>query len=281
MRLPTPPQGLIAEKKVMRQCGRGDFVLRLEAEGDLLYTGAAFTICPSRVFSEDALSLVAQASRWYEGGHGRQASVNEVVEEREMNRISTRLLVALLTFMIGVASFAVWLFLWSPHDVPSETQESAFSADAARQPGFTSRYENPATRSGLFYATRRSGDYILDPQDGYDERALVISYDDKPIKSKANDADVHTVPGFYLSDRVRLNFERVEIVGGKVYFKTVSVGGVSYEFSGFSGEEVVPTIDATTKVPFIKGILSRSRDGKLEGEEEIKFRYTGAAKLKR
>jgi hypothetical protein len=189
-----------------------------------------------------------------------------------MNRISSRLLIALATFMIGVASFAVWLVLRSTYDKSADTRESTSTTAAIEQSGFSSRYENPNIQGGLFYVVRRSGDYVLDPQDGYDERALVISYDDKSIKSEANEVDTPTAPGFYLSDSVRLDFERVEVVGNKVYFKTIGVGGVIYEFSGVSGEEIAPAIDDSTKVPFIKGILSTSRDGKLEREEEIKFR---------
>jgi hypothetical protein len=98
-----------------------------------------------------------------------------------VNRISSRLLIALLTFMVGVASFAVWLVLRPTQDKSSDTRESTSTTGATQQPGFSSRYENPATQSGLFYVTRRSGDYVPDPQDGYDERALVISWNFSPI----------------------------------------------------------------------------------------------------
>jgi hypothetical protein len=110
------------------------------------------------------------------------------------------------------------------------------------------------------------------PFEGYDERALVLSRDGKAIAPKAGDPDAPTIPGFYLSRNVRLNFERVEVIGRKVYFRTRTVSGVIYEFSGDSGEEIIGASDPATPVPFIKGILTKSRDGKLESEEEIKFR---------
>jgi hypothetical protein len=40
-----------------------------------------------------------------------------------MRRISIRLIIALLTFALGVAAFALWLFLRSPHSKPSDSQQ--------------------------------------------------------------------------------------------------------------------------------------------------------------
>lgn len=191
-----------------------------------------------------------------------------------MKRVSVRLLIALLTFIVGVAAVAVWLFLNSP-----DLTTPAPSAIATLEPPYSGRYENPAIQGGLFHVVRGSGEYIIDAPDGYDERALIISFDNKPIEHGAGDSDAPTRPGFYLSRRVRLNFERVEVIGKNVYFKTINVGGVSYEFSGISGAENIPG-DALTHVPFIKGVLTRSRDGKAEREEEIKFRYAGDARTK-
>lgn len=189
-----------------------------------------------------------------------------------MNRISARAFIALLTFMIGVATFTVWLFLRPPYPEASGPRRATHITDAPEEPSFISKYENPAVRGGLF--RRGLDDFVMDPQDLSDEPALVLSFDNKPIARTADDPDAPTQPGFYLSSRVRIPFERVEVIGMNVYFKTISVGGVNYEFSGLSGEEVGPTLDAPTKVPFIKGILSKSRDGKSESEEEIKFRRT-------
>lgn len=154
---------------------------------------------------------------------------------------------------------------------------SAASVFASQEPRFSSKYENPAIYGGLFYVVRSSGGYVIDSADGYDERALVISYNDEPIERKPNDPDAPTLPGFYLTYKVRFDFERVEVIGKKVYFKTRGIGGVSYEFKGISGEEVIPNFNPSIRVPFIKGILTRLRDGKVMSKEEIKFGHAVVA----
>lgn len=194
-----------------------------------------------------------------------------------MNRISARVFVALLTFMIGVTTFTVWLFLRPPHTEAPGLQQTTQITDAGGGVRFTSKYENPAVSGGHFSVTNGLDDFVMDPQRTNDERALNLSYDNVPPELKADGPDAPTLPGFYLSSKVRVPFERVEVIGRSVYFKTISVGGVRYEFSGLSGEETSPTMDASTKVPFIKGILSTLRDEKLEREEEIKFRHTGTS----
>ena len=181
------------------------------------------------------------------------------------------LLTALLTFAAGSCASVAWQSLRSWLSTPSSSQQmSHVIADQA--PLFSGYYENPTIPDGLFHVERGSGGYVMCPFEGYDERALVLSYDGKAIVPKANDPDALTIPGFYLSPGVRLHFERVEVLGRKVYFRTRNVNGVSYEFSGASGEEIINASDPLTPVPFIKGILTKSRDGKLESEEEIKFR---------
>ena len=196
-----------------------------------------------------------------------------------MKNFSARLLVGLLAFAVGVAAFAVWLFLRTPHPVPSGQEQLAGAPDAAPEitaqgPPYYSRYENPVIPAGSFYVARDSGGYIMDAEAGNDGRALVISYDDKPIKRSADYPDAPTLPGFYLSYRVRLDFEMVKIIHDKVYFSTIGTGGVSYEFSGVTGEEIISHIDDSKPVPFIKGILTKSTNGKVERVEEIKFRHT-------
>jgi len=154
---------------------------------------------------------------------------------------------------------------------------STASVIANQEPRFSSKYENPATYGGLFYVVRSSGGYVIDSADQYDERALVISYDDEPIEPKPNDPDAPTLPGFYLSYKVRFEFERVEVIGNKVYFKTRSIGGVTYEFKGISGEEVIPNFNPSIRVPFIKGILIRLKNGEVMSKEEIKFGHAVVA----
>ena len=195
-----------------------------------------------------------------------------------MKHTPARLLIAVLTFTVGVTTFAVWLFLRSPHANSPSLRQSAYVIDtqptvATQAPPYSSKYENPAVPDGLFYVVRGSGEYLVDAADGYDERALVISYEDEPVERNSSVPDAPTLLGFYLSHTVRLNFERVEVIGKKVYFKAIGTERVSYEFSGITGEESIPDIDDSKPVPFIEGVLTRSRDGKTEREEEIKFRH--------
>ncbi len=192
-----------------------------------------------------------------------------------MKRFSARVLIALFTFIIGVATFTVWLFLRPPQPEPHGPLQSPHTTAATQESGFASKYENPAFSGGFFYATRSAGEFIMDPHDGYDERELILTYDNKPIKRRNTDAEAPTQPGFYLTPKVRLAFERVEVVGRNVYFKTVNTNGVSYEFSGTSGGEIINTISPSIPVPFISGVLTKTREGRPEGQEEIKFRRDG------
>lgn len=187
-----------------------------------------------------------------------------------MKRILARLLIALLTFAVGSYASAAWQALGSWLSTPSDSQQVGHGITDQMLP-FSSRYESPAIPDGLFYIARGSGGYVMCPYEGYDERSLVLSLDGKPLRPRP-DLNTSTIPGFYLSPNVRLDFERVEVVGEKVYFRTHNINGVVYEFSGASGEEVIGASGPLTPVPFIKGILTKSRDGKLESEEEIRFR---------
>jgi hypothetical protein len=134
---------------------------------------------------------------------------------------------------------------------------------AAQGPRYASKYVNPAVYDGLFY--------IAGGPDKDGIRALVLSYDDRPIEPKANDPSAPTVPGFYPSYGERHDFERVEVIGKRVYFKTRRVGGVSYEFSGVAGEAVIPNFDPSIPVPYIRGTLTKLRNGKAVRRERVKF----------
>jgi hypothetical protein len=141
---------------------------------------------------------------------------------------------------------------------------------AQHEPQFSSGYVRPAAYGGLFYVQRHGG-ITIDPEDGFDPRALVLYYDNKPIEPKSNDPDAPTIPGFYLSYTVRLDFEKVEVIRKNVYFKTRIVGGVNYEFSGVMGMERLPKPRPSLRVPFIKGTLTKLTNGKISSQEEIKF----------
>jgi hypothetical protein len=185
-----------------------------------------------------------------------------------MKSISIRLLVALLTFTAGVSAFALWLFLRPPD---SGTANSPRAARAEVSLPLSGTYENPAAPDGLFHAVRRSGWLTTDTWDGYDERALVLSYDEKPAGPQGDSPEAPTRPGFYLTRQLRFDFERVEVIGRKVYFRTHGVAGVRYEFSGSTGEEVIPDSAPPVRVHTIKGTLTRSKGGEVMAVEEIKF----------
>ena len=134
---------------------------------------------------------------------------------------------------------------------------------ASQRPSHSSKYVNPAVYDGLFYVV--SGDWRSNT------RALVLSYSDNPIEPKANDPEAPTMPGFYPTPERRFDFERVEVVRKKVYFKTRSVDGVSYVFYGISGQTVVRNFDPTIRVPFIRGTLVTLKNGKTMKSEHVKF----------
>ena len=185
-----------------------------------------------------------------------------------MKSISIRLLVALLTFTVGVAAFALWLLLRAPSPVASDSPPAAHAEVSLPLSG---TYENPAAPDGLFHVVRRSGWHVIDASDGYDERALVLSYAERAAGPQETSPDAPTRRGFYLAPQLRFDFERVEVIGRKVYFKTHGVAGVRYEFSGNAGEEVIPASAPPARVHTIKGTLTRSKDGEVMAVEEIKF----------
>jgi hypothetical protein len=147
----------------------------------------------------------------------------------------------------------------------------AASLPAQRSPEFSSKYVKPAAYDGLFHVQRRGGWIVIDAEDGFDPRALVLSYNNKPIEPKPNDPDAPTVPGFYLSYTVRLDFESVEVIRKAVYFKTRTVAGVNYQFNGLMGTEIIPNFEPSTRILFIKGVLTKLTNGKMMSQEDIKF----------
>ena len=128
-----------------------------------------------------------------------------------------------------------------------------------QQSRFSSKYKNPKAE-GLFF---------VQSSNDSDGRALVLSSNNKPIPPKANEPDAPNVPGYYLSYTKRLPFSKVEVIGKKVYFKTRSVSGVSYEFRGTAGEENDP--EFTALIQFIKGTMTKFKRGKIVKTEKIEF----------
>ena len=128
-----------------------------------------------------------------------------------------------------------------------------------QQSRFSSKFKNPKAE-GLFF---------VESSNEWDSRALVLSSNNKPIPPKANEPDAPTVPGYYLSYTKRLAFQKVEVIGKKVYFKTRSVSGVIYEFRGTAGAEIDP--EFTDPIQFIKGTMTKFKRGKIVKTEKIKF----------
>jgi hypothetical protein len=168
---------------------------------------------------------------------------------------------------MGISAFRLFpLPTIGANNKPTSKQISLIApviAQQAQRP--SSRYERPAVSDGLYYV---AGD-----TDKCHECALVLSYNDRPIPSKANDPGAPTRPGFYLSEKDRYDFQRIEVIGEKVYFKTRSVRGISYEFVGNSGEEIIPDFDPSTPVPFIAGEITTLKNGKLVNKEKLKFSH--------
>lgn len=138
---------------------------------------------------------------------------------------------------------------------------------SGQSPRYSSKYKNPTVYDGLYYVVSSN------LSNEFEEGALVLSYNDKPIGPKANDPDSPTIHGFYLSYKERFDFERVEVSDRKFNFKTRRASGVSYAFVGISGREIDPNFDSSTPIPFIKGRLTKCRNGKVVKKEKVKFSH--------
>ena len=136
---------------------------------------------------------------------------------------------------------------------------------AKQESRYSSKYRNPAFYGGLFYATSTPGTY--------DNRALVLSFDDKPIEPKPNDPDAPTFPGFYTSYKDRYPFVTIEVNGKKVYFKTQAIDGISYRFVGVAGKHRLNQNDPSALVPEISGTLTKLKDGRIVENERVKFNH--------
>lgn len=188
-----------------------------------------------------------------------------------MCRLNSRLLVALLTFVIGVTGVYLWFInsgsvsenaRWQSHSLVEEAQDFSnfclFNKPSVEEKIIISKYDHPAFTDGLFY---------LETNDG----ALVLSFDNQPIPPKENDPDAPKIPGFYNSEYQKFDFEKVEIIKNKVYFKTYSIDGISYEFKGTSQLEHNPDYDKP--ISHIKGSLQILENGKVITTRKIEFSH--------
>jgi len=92
-----------------------------------------------------------------------------------------------------------------------------------------------------------------------DPAALVISSDGKPIAPKANDPDAPTQPGFHMGQR-HFPFKTSRLSPQEFSFRTVSLDGTEFSFRGRFGREQV---DSESRVPYLLGVLTEMRDGRV------------------
>jgi hypothetical protein len=136
---------------------------------------------------------------------------------------------------------------------------------AKQESHYSSKYRHPSFYGGLFYVRSTPGTYH--------NRALVLSFDDKPIEPKPNDPYAPTVPGFYTSYKDRYSFLLIEVIRKKVYFRTQTVNGISYMFVGVAGMHRMNKTDPSPHVPHISGTLTKLKDGRIVETERIKFNH--------
>jgi hypothetical protein len=169
--------------------------------------------------------------------------------------------------------------LFTPHTISANNEPTSKEITliapvvAGQSQRLSSRYEKPpADSEGLYYvqdAAERSA---------FIDSALVLSYDDKPIPPKENDPGAPTKPGFYLTGEKRFDFQKVEVIGKKVYFLTRSVGGVSYEFVGdFGSESLPPDFGSSMRIPIIAGTITTLKNGAPVNKDKVKFSHAFTA----
>ena len=100
--------------------------------------------------------------------------------------------------------------------------------------------------------------YLDDTRDGASDMAFVITRDGGAIPPKSNDPAAPTLQGLHV-DGTRFRFAARSVSTKRISFRTLTVRGVSYRFSGRVGYERVESID---DVPYILGTLSTTRNGK-------------------
>jgi hypothetical protein len=97
--------------------------------------------------------------------------------------------------------------------------------------------------------------------------ALVISSDGKPIAPKVNDPDAPTQPGFHIGQQ-HFQFESSRLSAQRFSFRTVSMGGTQFSFHGRFGREPVDTVP---RVPYIEGVLTETRNGRVVRTKKVHF----------
>src|SRR5215470_3629479 len=84
------------------------------------------------------------------------------------------------------------------------------------------------------------------------------------------------VQGFYLNNGKRLRFMTLTVKRDNFTFTTITLGGVSYAFSGkFLKGGVYYASDLDDTIPVLKGNLTKFRNGQKVAEAQLTFSYFG------
>jgi len=84
------------------------------------------------------------------------------------------------------------------------------------------------------------------------------------------------VQGFYLNNGKRLRFQTLTVKRDNFTFTTVTLGGVSYTFSGkFLKGGVYYSSDLDDTIPVLKGTLTKFRNAQKVAEAQLTFSYFG------
>ncbi len=84
------------------------------------------------------------------------------------------------------------------------------------------------------------------------------------------------VQGFQLNNGKALRFKTITVKRDNFTFTTITVGGVSYAFSGkFLKGGVYSAGDLDDTIPVLEGTLTKFRNGQKIAEAKLKFSYFG------
>ena len=83
-------------------------------------------------------------------------------------------------------------------------------------------------------------------------------------------------PGVDITNGIKHRFRTLSVTRDRFTFKTVSVRGVSYSFSGrFLKGGVFAAADLDDKTPVLEGVLIKLKNGQKVAEAPLKFVYFG------
>jgi len=169
------------------------------------------------------------------------------VRSKELTALRKRTLTSALARLFGIA------VLLCPHATLAQHSHLGRS-------GMTQQITGG--KSGELY-----GLYYGDCDEEPDCPALVISDDGKPIPPKANDPGAPTLPGLHVGQRL-FPFAWSRLSPQGFSFRTARVGHTVYSFQGRFGRGDVDVISA---VPYLAGVLTEMRDGRVLLRKKMHF----------